>query len=104
MTNAEQIALYWKQVEAIEEERASLDDKADAIRAKIRALEPPPPPPEPGSLDDYYARIVAPKMQEIAENAFNALLDMPHIYDDFKIGEPLRIRLPNDYTVRNTHG
>lgn len=102
MTNAEQITLYWKQVEAIEEERTAVDalleEKADAIRARIRELQPQLPPPEPGSMRDYYARIIIPKMQEIFDNAlWDQLTSVDP--DKVKIGEPLRIRLPTNYTV-----
>ncbi len=104
MTNAEQIALYWKQVHAIEEECAAvsarLEEQANAIRAKIAALQPPLPPPEPGSpraLSDYYWRVIAPKTQGMMHNAlFDALMSVDA--DQVKIGTTLRVRLPNDYT------
>lgn len=97
MTNAEQIALYWKQVEAIEEERtavdAKLEEQADAIRAKIRALEPPPTEKE-----RLLWRCAA---ENFANN--NIFLRALNTTGDAKIGTTLRINRPN-YTVRTPHG
>jgi hypothetical protein len=101
MTNAEQIALYWKQVEAIEEERVSLDDKADAIRAKIRALEPPMSESDRAIFQRAAAQMVESQNQMATENGLWAKLIAN---GEAKIGQPLRVRLPTDYTVRNTHG
>ena len=95
MTNSEQIALYWKQVEAIEEERsvvdAKLEESADAIRAKIRALEPP----LPGSVGDYYARIAESRLDKlVVASLYDRLMSVSIDADNVKIGEPMHIRYP----------
>ena len=94
MTNAEQIALYEKQVEAIEEERTSLDDKADAIRAKIRALQPP--------MSTENQAMLEPILQMMfRKNALLVALADPW---GARIGTSLQVLLPNDFTVRPEHG